>query len=89
MQRGNLIIYDTTGKIFSQTGVAEGSSLPPHVYPEGIPFIEIPPEIMIQKRVLSIDVSDPQNHKPIFENIPYTPTYEDLENELLIIKGVI
>lgn len=88
MQRGNLVIYDLIGKIVSQTGEAEGDLLP-HDYPVGIPYIEIPFGTMAQKRVISIDVSDPQNHKPVFENIPYTPTYEDLENELLIIKGVI
>ncbi len=88
MQRGNLVIYDITGKIVFQTGEAEGNIFP-HEYPVGIPYIEIPFGTMSQKRVISIDVSDPKKHKPIFENIPYTPTYEDLENELLIYKGVI
>lgn len=88
MKRGNLVFYDLVGKIFSQTGEAEGDILP-HEYPVGIPYIEIPFGTMAQKRVISIDVTDPKSHKPIFETIPYTPTYEDLENELLIFKGVI
>lgn len=69
MQRGNLIVYDTTGRIFSQTGEADGEVLP-HVYPVGIPWIEIPyGEIDYTKNyVSSIDVSVDPN-LPIIEEI--------------------
>lgn len=88
MQRGNLVIYDETGKIFSQTGEAEGDVLP-HEYPIGIPYMEIPFGTMATKRLLSIDVSDSNNHVPVFEDIPQQPTYEELQQQLLIAQGVI
>ncbi len=87
MQRGNLVIYDLKGKVCSQTGEYDGEVLP-HEYPEGIPYIEIPFGTMAKKRLISIDVSKTP-HEPIFEDIPYVPTYEDLQNEILIAKGVI
>lgn len=37
MQRGSLIIYDNTGKIFLNTGDAEGDVLP-HTLPDGLPI---------------------------------------------------
>lgn len=81
MQRGNLVIYDKTGKIFSQTGEAEGAVLP-HEYPVGIPYIEIPFGTMATKRVVRIDVSDPNNHIPIFEDIEIQKTPEEIIAEL-------
>lgn len=67
MQRGNLIIYDETGRILSQTGEAEGSILP-HEYPVGVPYIEIPFGTMATKRVVNIDVTV-EPHEPIFEDL--------------------
>lgn len=88
MKRGNLVIYDVNGKIFSQTGEAEGDVLP-HEYPVGIPYIEIPFGTMATKRLTHIDVSDPLIHRPVFEEIalPKTPEQlriEELENQLLM-----
>lgn len=81
MQRGNLVIYDKTGKIFSQTGEAEGAVLP-HEYPVGIPYIEIPFGTMATKRVVRIDVSGPNNHIPILEDIEIQKTPEEIIEEL-------
>jgi hypothetical protein len=87
MQRGNLVIYDQTGKIFSQTGEAEGSILQ-HEYPVGIPWIEIPFGTMATKKLISIDVSITP-HQPIFEDIPHEQTdaerIAELENQLLLM----
>ncbi|QUI25509.1 hypothetical protein HZI73_25860 [Vallitalea pronyensis] len=41
MNRGNLLIYDTTGKIWMQTGEATDDVLN-HEYPVGVPYIELP-----------------------------------------------
>lgn len=86
MERGNLVIYDNEGKIWSQTGEASGDILP-HEYPVGIPHIEIPYGTMATHRLISIDVSI-EPHKPVFEAIaaPKTPDQlriEELENQLL------
>jgi len=86
MKRGNLVLYDFTGKIYSQTGEAEGAVLP-HVYPECIPYIEIPFGTMKSKKLIKIDVSVTP-HQPIFEEIKVTQTDADriteLENQLLL-----
>jgi hypothetical protein len=92
MQRGNLVIYDTTGKIFSQSGEIDGDVLP-HEYPKGIPYIEIPFGTMAIKKLISIDVSK-EVHEPVFEDIviPITPEQQriaDLENQLLESEGLI
>lgn len=84
MQRGNLVIYDATGKIFSQTGEAEGDVLP-HEYPIGLPYIEIPFGTMESKKLISINVTK-EPHEPIFEDIVQQPTYEELENQLLLAQ---
>ena len=71
MQRGNLIIYDETGKIFSQSGEAEGDVLA-HEYPTGLPYLEIPFGTMALKRVVSIDTSVTP-HVPVTIMIDSTP----------------
>lgn len=87
MQRGNLVIYDETGKIFSQTGEAEGDILP-HDYPVGIPYMEIPYGTASKKRLVSIDISVTP-HQPIFGDILYQPSLEErllkteADNEML------
>lgn len=87
MNRGNLVIYDNTGKIFSQTGEATGDVLP-HVYPVGLPYIEIPFGTMAIKRLINIDVSVTP-HQPVFEDLTYVQTHTDriaeLENHLLLM----
>lgn len=86
MQRGNLIIYDLEGKIFSQTGEAEGDILP-HIYPVGLPYIEIPFGTMASKKLIGIDVSVTP-HEPIFEDLEILQSDADriaeLENQLLL-----
>lgn len=81
MQRGNLVIYDNTGKIYYQSGIAEGDILP-HEYPIGLPYIEILFETMTGKILKSIDVTKTPP-KPIFELLETKPTYEELETQLL------
>lgn len=76
MYRGNLVLYDMTGKIFSQTGEAEGEILQ-HTYPIGIPYIEIPFGTMATKKLISIDVTT-EPHVPIFEDLPIEKTQEEL-----------
>ena len=68
MQRGNLVIYDETGKIFAQTGECEGDVLS-NDYPIGLPYLEIPYGTMSTKRVISIDVTKTP-HEPIFVDLP-------------------
>ena len=91
MQRGNLIVYDTTGKIFYQSGEAEGDVYP-HEYPIGIPYIELPYETMIDKRALSVDVSATL-HRVIFEVISRLQTeaekIAELENQVLLMSEVL
>lgn len=93
MERGNLVIYDpVTGKVWSQTGEAYGDVLP-HEYPVGLPYIEIPFGTMVVKNLVSIDVTDPTNPIPVFEDVPTFLSPEEriaeLENQLLLAKGVI
>jgi hypothetical protein len=77
MQRGNLVIYDLEGTIISQTGEAEGDLLP-HVYPVGVPYIELPFGSMKyeEQRLVRIDVSQ-EPHTPIFEPIVREKTAEE------------
>lgn len=82
MKRGNLILYDNTGRIFHQSGEAQGDILP-HTYPVGIPYIEVPYGSTKGKRVVSVDVSEIP-HKIVTEEIQTKPTYEELENQLLL-----
>lgn len=92
MKRGNLVIYDLSGKIWYQSGEAEGSVLP-HEYPVGIPHMEIPFGTMVTKRLISIDVTKTP-HEPIFEDavIPKTEEQvkiEELENQVLLLSEVL
>jgi len=87
MQRGSLIIYDNTGKVWVNTGDAEGEVLT-NVPPVGLPYIETQFGELNNKKVLSVDVTS-RPHKLITQDIPFQPTYQDLENQLLIAQGVI
>lgn len=92
MNRGNLVIYDTNGRIWSQTGDAYGDVLP-HEYPVGLPFIEIPFGTVTTHTLIGIDVSAIP-HQPILEPIvpqksPDQLKIEKLENQLLEAEGVI
>lgn len=87
MQRGSLIIYDNKGKIFSNTGDAEGDILPNEV-PNGLPYIETQFGELNNKRILGIDISVTP-HKLITEDIIIQPTYDELQQQLLQAQGVI
>ncbi|APH17756.1 hypothetical protein [Clostridium botulinum] len=88
MQRGSLIIYDNTGKIFLNTGDAEGDVLP-HTLPDGLPYIITEFGELNNKIVKRIDV---ETRKLITEDIPHIETKEEklkrekqeLENQLLL-----
>lgn len=82
MQLGNLIIYDNTGKIWSQSGDMEGNLLP-RVYPVGVPYIELPYGAMKNKIALRVEVEDPTGHYVVFEDIPVPPTTEELIQQAL------
>lgn len=85
MQRGSLIIYDNSGKVWVNTGDAAGDVLP-HVPPDGLPYIETAFGDLNGKRVLSVDVA---TGTLITENISVQPTYAELQQQLLIAQGVI
>ncbi|EPZ8710286.1 hypothetical protein [Clostridium botulinum] len=88
MQRGSLIIYDNTGKIFLNTGDAEGDVLP-HTLPDGLPYIITEFGELNNKIVKGIDV---ETKELITEDIPHIETQEErlkrekqeLENQLLL-----
>lgn len=90
MQRGSLIIYDNEGKIFLNTGDAEGDILP-HTLPVGLPYILTEFGELKNKRVLNVDVSVTP-HKLVTEDIPVVETETEkllrekteLENQLLL-----
>lgn len=88
MQRGNLVIYDNDGRIWYQSGEAEGDILA-HEYPVGLPYIEIPFGTMKSKRLISIDTSV-KPHVPVFEDIIREKTQEEviqeLENQILLLE---
>jgi hypothetical protein len=87
MERGSLIIYDNSGKIWYNSGDAQGDVLP-HTPPVGLPYIETQYGELDGKRVIGVDVSTTP-HKLITEDIPVMPTYEELQQQLLISLGVI
>jgi hypothetical protein len=90
MQRGSLIIYDNTGKVWVNTGDAEGDVLP-HEYPTGLPYIETSFGELNNKRTIAVDVA---TKTLITEDIVIPLTAEqqriaDLENQLLESEGLI
>ncbi|KIN80200.1 hypothetical protein [Clostridium botulinum] len=88
MKRGSLIIYDNTGKIWVNTGDAEGDVLP-HTVPEGLPYLITEFGQLDNKIVKGIDV---ETKELITEDIPHIETQEErlkrekqeLENQLLL-----
>lgn len=74
---GILIIYDTTGKILLQGGNYE---------PVGVNFMRV--TIPNGKRLVAIDVSDPENHQPILTDIP-KPYANQLEDRIVLVEGVL
>lgn len=88
MQRGSLIIYDNKGKIWVNTGDAEGDVLP-HEYPSGLPYIETQFGELNEKIVKCVNV---ETKELILEDIPHIETEEEkllrekteLENQLLL-----
>ncbi|EJO5349602.1 hypothetical protein NRP93_003793 [Clostridium botulinum] len=82
MQRGSLIIYDNSGKIWANTGDAEGDVLP-HIQPVGVPHIITKFGELNGKIVKGVDMSITP-HKLITEDIPHIETEEEkLKKELL------
>jgi hypothetical protein len=55
MQLGNLIIYDAKGKIWYQSGEAEGDILE-HIPPDGLPYKILPFGTINTHRVDHIDI---------------------------------
>lgn len=93
MQRGSLIIYDNEGRIFVNTGDAEGD-ISPYTLPEGIPYILTEYGDLNNKIVKGVDVSVIP-HQLILEDIPIIQTREDklkiekedLENQLILLEN--
>ncbi|AUM88280.1 hypothetical protein FDF50_14735 [Clostridium botulinum] len=88
MKRGSLIIYDNTGKIFLNTGDAEGDLLP-HTSPVGLPYIITKFGELDGKIVKGVNV---KTKELILEDRPHIETEEEklkrekqeLENQLLL-----
>lgn len=87
MQRGSLIIYDNSGKIWLNTGDAQGDILP-HEYPDGLPYIETQFGELEGKKVLAVDVTTTP-HTLVTENIPVLLTYEELQDLIDMMAGGI
>lgn len=68
---GCLIVYDLEGNIITTTGESRSTESIEHIYPVGIPFIVLPYGEMKygDQTLVRIDISDPENHKPVFEQI--------------------
>lgn len=89
MQRGSLIIYDHSGKIWVNTGDAEGDILP-HDIPEGLPYLITEYGQLTNKIIIGVNV---EANTLILEDIPYIETdeerlqreKEELENQLLLM----
>lgn len=79
---GSLIIYDNNGKIWVNTGDA-GGVINPYTPPEGLPYVITEYGALEGKRVIKVDV---ETKKLITEDLPIKPTYEELENQLLLGK---
>lgn len=87
LQRGNLVIYDRSGKIWYQSGEAQGDVLP-HTYPDGLPYLELEYGEMEGKRLVRIDLSS-EMPKPVFEILLVHPTYEELQDMIEMMAGGI
>jgi len=83
IQLGNLIIYDLEGNILKETGecVSTGDSY--HVYPVGVPYLELAYGDMKYEtqRLVKIDVTKTP-HEPVFEQIVKEQTPEERIAEL-------
>lgn len=87
MKIGNLIIYDDKGIIWHQSGeMITNNENYERMYPVGIPYMEVPYGSTTGKRIVSVDVSVTP-HKIITEDIKVKPSYEDLENQLLLLEN--
>lgn len=86
MKRGSLIIYDNSGKVWINTGDAEGDILP-HSVPNGLPYIITQYGELDGKILKGIDV---KTKKPIVEPIKKVETKEEkLNKELLQAQNEI
>lgn len=80
MQRGSLIIYDNNGKIWVNTGDAEGDVLP-HEIPEGLPYILTEFGELDNKIIKGVDVEKKQL---ILEDAPIIESREGALNRQLL-----
>lgn len=81
MQRGNLVIYDNNGKVWYQSGEAEGDVLE-HELPVGLPHKVIPFGTMAVSKISHVDI---KNDEVVLIPIEAPkPTYEQLEAELAV-----
>ena len=85
MERGSLIIYDNVGKVWVNTGDAQGDILP-HEVPDGLPYIITLFGELDGKKVIKVDVN---SKSLITEDLPVQPSYEELQQQLLSAQGVI
>lgn len=91
VQRGSLIIYDNEGKIWVNTGDAEGDILP-YTPPSGLPYIITEYGQLDGKIVKGVNV---KTKELILEDIPKVETEEErlrrekeeLENQLLLAEN--
>lgn len=86
MQRGSIIIYDNLGKIWSNSGDAEGDILPNEL-PVGLPYIETQFGELNGKKAVSVDV---ETKTLITGDITIPLTFEqqqiiELENQMLLM----
>ncbi|QUH29652.1 hypothetical protein [Vallitalea guaymasensis] len=68
-KRGALVVYDVDGTILYVINdcYSEGIDIEPHNKPKGIPSMEFEYGELDGKELIRIDVSVPDNHKPIFK----------------------
>lgn len=84
MKRGSLIIYDNTGKIWINTGDAEGNVLP-NEPPIGLPYIETQFGELDNKIVIGVDVNtNTLITEDIKKEVSKDEKIEELENQLLL-----
>ena len=91
MERGRRIIFDkATGKIYTDTGEAVGD-LFPHDEISGLDYIDFPYGYESDNFSKAVKYHiDTDTRTVIFDElIPLPMTYEELQQQLLIVQGVI
>lgn len=95
--RGTQVIYDLDGTIIRIDNEMESSEpILPFIKPNGIPSLEIPFGSLNGKRIIGVNVTNPELPEIITEDIPYEPTVDELIQKAiddftaeLIEEGVI